>query len=539
MTSGVPPRDTSTLLDQNRLLMEEIQRRVSQLAAINAVASAVSRSLDLDQTLKTALEAVLGVVTVEATAISLVDEDTGELVLRAQQGLKLDFVSEPMRIPLGEGLSGRVVTEDRVIVTGDPSGDRRLAVPSFIQEQIKAQALVPMHARDRVIGVLSVMSHETYEFSDVEIAVLRAIADQVGIALENARLYDQVLQQQHRLSTIIQSADDAIIVTDSFGHIELLNAAAERLIITSPDKAIGMPLYNAPLLDTLRDKLRRVMNQTDAAPTVFEVSLTGDQTLTGIVSRLRSSSQVVQSEESEGWVVVLRDVTHLKRAEQLRLEFAQTAAHDLRNPLGVTLSALVMLKEFIDPADESANEIFEIATDAVNRMNSLLEDLLNLEQVDSGVDFELVLMDPRPMIEHVYTEMGPTMVGKGLVYDLDIADSFSHVKLSPNWFYRAISNYLNNASKYATSGSKITLRAFESNDELVIEVEDDGPGIPADVQSRVFDRFFRGKSKSTARGSGLGLAIVKSIAEAHQGRVYVRSQIGEGSTFGFALPLAR
>ena len=94
MTSGVPPRDTSTLLDQNRLLMEEIQRRVSQLAAINAVASAVSRSLDLDQTLKTALEAVLGVVTVEATAISLVDEDTGEVVSIERNEVIIDRETE-------------------------------------------------------------------------------------------------------------------------------------------------------------------------------------------------------------------------------------------------------------------------------------------------------------------------------------------------------------------------------------------------------------------------------------------------------------
>jgi len=152
--------DTDNLIYRNQLLSQEIRRRVDQLAAINTVAAAVSQSLDLEATMQTALEAVLNVIQVDSAGISLVNEAAGELVLRAQRGWKYDFVSQPMRIPLDKGMSGLVVHNDEVLVTGEVSNDPRLAVPEFAYEGIQAMALAPMHARGRVVGLLSVMNHK-------------------------------------------------------------------------------------------------------------------------------------------------------------------------------------------------------------------------------------------------------------------------------------------------------------------------------------------------------------------------------------------
>src|SRR6266704_1081685 len=131
-------------------LLEEVKRQTGQLSAIHTVTTAVSQTLDLNVTLQTALEAVLSVIPVDASGISMVDEAAGELVLRAQRGWRKDFVSKPMRIPLGQGLSGQAVTRDEVVITGDVTNDLRLAVPAFSEEKVQAQALAPMHARGRV-----------------------------------------------------------------------------------------------------------------------------------------------------------------------------------------------------------------------------------------------------------------------------------------------------------------------------------------------------------------------------------------------------
>jgi PAS domain S-box-containing protein len=530
--------DPKELLQQNRLLSEEIQRRVSQLAAINTVAASVSQSLDLEDTLQTALDAVLSIITVEAAGISLVDESAGKLILRAQRGLDLDFVSQPMSIKLGEGLSGRVVADDIVIVTGDIAQEARLAVPSFIKEKIKAQALAPMHARGRVIGVLSVMSHSEYAFSQAEIDVLKAIADQVGVALDNAQLYEEARQQQERLSTVIYSAADAIIATDADGHISLINDAAKFMFDVQAEKVIGMPLAEAPLESRLRSQLHHAMRNMSESASMFDVTMDSGRTLTAVVSRLRSNNPLDTGGDRDGWVVVMRDITRLKQAEEARMEFVQTAAHDLRNPLGVTMSALVMLQDYMQQQDPATMEIFQIATEAVNRMQTLLQDLLHLEQLQTTRNLDVVRMDIAPLLQSTVYDMSPALASRQQQVRVDIAAPLPPVDVSVEWLQRAITNYLSNAAKYTDEGSKIILHAREQNQELLIEVRDEGPGIPLAEQARLFERFYRVPSRNDdVIGSGLGLAIVKSIAKSHGGRVYVQSEPGQGSVFGIALPI--
>jgi len=169
--------DIQNLLAQNRLLSEEVKRRVDQLAAISAVATSVSQSLDLNQTLTVALQAVLDITNAEAGGISLTDERTGEVVLRAQQGWIHDFVSQrQIRVPLGKGMSGRVFAADDVIVWNDLSQAKELAVPSFREEPFQSIVMAPMHARGKIVGLLSLMSRYKSQFDDEIVGVLRAIA---------------------------------------------------------------------------------------------------------------------------------------------------------------------------------------------------------------------------------------------------------------------------------------------------------------------------------------------------------------------------
>src|SRR5476649_1830709 len=228
-------------------LAQEVKRQTGQLSAINTVTTAVSQTLDLNITLETAITAVLSVIPVDASGISMVDEVAGELVLRAQRGWKNDFVSQPMRIKLGQGLSGQAVSNDEVVITGDLDNDPRLVVPAIREEQVKAMVLAPMHARGKVVGILSVMSYTPYTFDRGEILVLQAIADQVGLALDNARLYEAAREQQSRLQAVLQSTADAIIATDGRGNISLINPAAAFLFQLTVNAVIGMPLLDAPL----------------------------------------------------------------------------------------------------------------------------------------------------------------------------------------------------------------------------------------------------------------------------------------------------
>lgn len=531
-------QDADSLIRRNQLLTEEIRRRVDQLAAINSVAAIVSQSLDLEITLQTALDAVLGVIPVQAAGISLVDLDAQELVLRAQRGWKFDFVTSPMRIPLGQGLSGMVVDNDEVVITGDLSNDPRLAVPAFAQEGVQAMAMVPMHARGRVVGILSVMNYAPYEFAPEEVTVLRAVADQVGVALDNARLYEKTKEQSSRLSAVLNSSGDAILATNHRGHISLVNSTAEMLFDVRRGDIIGQPLRSAPLHPKLREGLRRAMDFQENGDLVFEVTLEDGRFLSAIVSPVYAHKSIESDQEAEGWVMVVRDVTHLREAEQTRVNFIHAAAHDLRNPLGATLGALSMLQNDLGEMSEIHEEIISIGLQSVERMQDLIDNLLNLEHIESGVGLQSKIVDVPDLLERCMVDIQGCIMQHSQQLHLDIAKNIKPVIGDIHWLYRAMMNLLGNANKYTPNNGDITLRAYVKDGDLFLEVQDNGPGIPPEAQTRLFERFYRASNDEGIKGSGLGLAIVKSVAEQHGGRVFVQSRVGQGSTFGIILPVA-
>jgi two-component system phosphate regulon sensor histidine kinase PhoR len=536
--SGGQKTDDS-LAHRNKLLTQEIRRRVDQLSAINTVAAAISQSLDLEITLQTALDSVLGVITVEAAGISLIDEAAGELVLRAQRGWKYDFVTNPMRIPLGRGMSGSVIENDEVLITADPSADPRLIVPEFAEEGVQAMVMVPMHARGRVVGILSVMSYQPYHFTDEEITVLCAIADQVGVALDNARLYENTKEQTSRLGAVLNSSGDAIIATNNWGHISLINATAESMLNIIAEEMVGQALRDAPLHPRLREGLRRAMSNEAGGNTVFEITLEDGRFLSGIVSPVYAYQSPESSQEAEGWVMVVRDVTHLREAEQTRMDFIRAAAHDLRNPLSAAMGALAILDKDRETMPDLHQELVDIARQSVDRMQDLIDGLLNLERIESGVGLQSRPVDVRDLVERGVIDIQPSIQQRRQILKLDVPDHLPLIQGDIHWLHHALMNLLSNANKYALSGGTITIRAYVEDDRLVLEVEDNGPGVLPGEQARLFERFYRAPStEEKARGSGLGLAIVKSVVERHGGRVFVQSRVGQGSIFGMCFPLA-
>lgn len=527
--------DTQNLINQNLQLARELKQRIDQLAAIGTVATTVSQSLDLDLTLSTSLQAVLDVVGAEAGGISLIDETAGEVVLRAQRGWAQDFVSNPMRVPINRGMSGRVISTDNVVVNNHLDQTEPLAVPSFHNEQFRSIAMAPMHARGKIIGILSIMSSRPYRFSDENIEVLRAIADTVGVALDNARLYETSLEDQLRLSAVLHSSADGIIATDLHGRIQLINQTAEQLLGLSGESLLGEPLREASIHPNIRNSLLYSLSSNgENNNKTFRVSLDDDRMVSVLISPIYVDTQVEQDVSNDGWVLVLQDVTHLYQAEIARTRFIQAAAHDMRNPLGVTINAIDMLKHMIGQ-DEKYTEILDIAMIGVQRIQILIDDLLNLEHIESGYGSNLQEMHIGEVINEVVAEIRPSFDDKQIMLSIEIQPNLPLLYIDRRWIVRAIMNYLDNAYKYGFHGMQVVLRVFLNKPMLHVEVADNGPGIPFEIQPRLFERFYRASPDGDIPGTGLGLAIVKSVAETHGGSAYVQSRPGQGSIFGFTL----
>ncbi len=199
---------------ENARLHVEVRRRADHMAALNSVSATVSQSLDLETTLNTALDKALEVVGFEAGAISLVDEEAQDLSIRVHRGWRQQDLASNMHLRLGQGLSGQAVVTGEVIVTGSLENESRLAVPQVRQEGVQAMALAPMRARGRVVGVLGVMSYEPRTIAPQSINVIRSIADQIGVAIDNAQLFARVTRRSQQLALLNEVARDVLATLD-------------------------------------------------------------------------------------------------------------------------------------------------------------------------------------------------------------------------------------------------------------------------------------------------------------------------------------
>ncbi|MFN8597011.1 MAG: GAF domain-containing protein [Anaerolineae bacterium] len=212
--------DQAAVAIENARLYAESQRRAEHMAILNSVAATVSQSLDLEATLQAALDKALDVVGVEAGAISLIDEDTHELIIRVHRGWHQQDLANNVRVPIGQGLSGQAALMDEVIVTGSLDDEPRLAVPQVRQEGVQSMVLAPMHARGRVMGVLGVMSYRPHRFAPQAVAVIKSIADQIGVAIDNAQLYERETYRAAQLELINDVARDIIAPLDLADRLE-------------------------------------------------------------------------------------------------------------------------------------------------------------------------------------------------------------------------------------------------------------------------------------------------------------------------------
>jgi PAS domain S-box-containing protein len=548
--------DPHALLIENRYLVDEVRRQVKLLAAVNRVVTEVSQSLNLQHTLDTALEVVCEAAQAEAGGISLIDEAAGEIVLRAQRGWLRDFVRErPMRVPLGRGLSGRVISNDEVFVNNNLDETTQFAVPSFRDEHFRSMAMAPMHARGKIIGILSIMSLRPNSFDRATVDMLRNIADTVAVAIDNARLYEIALENQHQLSAVLHSTADGIIATDQSGRIKLVNAAAQDMLLTSESQLIGLPLRDAPIPANIRESLRFALSTREAVDhdrpvtnRAFRVTTDAGRVLSVLASPILVESQLDPA-RPDGWVIVLQDVTHLQEAELARTEFMKSAAHDIRNPLGTALNALEILRRMEkmsapQPSNSAEpDEVIEIALNSVQRVRAMIDNLLHLENVQAGVGFALTEVDFDDLIQEISADIYPRLCEKHLRYHVDCEADLPITLADRKQIVQALRSYLDNAIRYAPDHGEVRLRIFVEppsdpggDPMLHIEVSDSGPGIPLELQARLFERFYRADSRST--GAGLGLALVRTVAEVHGGRVYVHSGVGQGSVFGMTIRIA-
>jgi PAS domain S-box-containing protein len=337
-----------------------------------------------------------------------------------------------------------------------------------------------------------------------------------------------------QVDAVLRAVADGIITTDRTGVITLVNPAAERLFSVSADQAVGRHLRD--LNPSLGHWLARALNEKHTMPMVFELEIGDGNHYFASLAPVPGKGR-----QRAGWVIALQDVTPLKKLEAWKSDAIQTAAHDLRDPLNLITGAANLLLDTLTEATPEQEECFAMIRSGAERMSKLIEQLLNLEHAESGVEIATARIDLHRLVARMAEEFKHAAKEKGVRLEFEGQPATAEVEGDESWLHRAAANLVSNAVKYTPDGGRVCLRYREAEGQGIVEVSDTGPGIPIAAQARLFQRFYRVEGESTRQnpGSGLGLAIVKTIVERHGGRVWVSSAEGQGSTFGFMVPLVK
>jgi PAS domain S-box-containing protein len=332
------------------------------------------------------------------------------------------------------------------------------------------------------------------------------------------------------LDTILNATPDGLIAIDTNYTVTFVNSAAETLLHTTRDDLLGKPLNQASIHAHLRDQLLLAVAACHSEQSTPCYATLDDTCVLFVkVSPFTDDS-------SQGWVIQLQDVTVQRQAELSRAKFLYTAGHDMRNPLSISLSSLITLGKMLKDRDAATDEVFQLAMGGIERLQMILEDVLQLEYIETGYNFRCREFHILDVLHEIQKESESTFIQKAVTLEVSVAPDIPLLQADVRLFKRAIHSYLENAIKLTPSGGRVILTLHAQGDQLIVEVQDSGEAISDDAHARIFERFYRMSGDKSA-GSGLTFAIVKAIAQAHGGDVYIRSVAGNGNIFGFRVPV--
>ena len=327
-----------------------------------------------------------------------------------------------------------------------------------------------------------------------------------------------------RVEAILQEVQTAIVVVDEGNSILMSNVAAHAALGLGKD-ARGRPVGESIPHTAVRSMFAEVRRTGRAIRS--EVSIKDG----------RAFNVHLTPVPGVGQVLMMQDITHLKELDRIKSEYVTTVSHDLRTPL-TTVQGYVELLPRAGPMNEQQQGFILRVRQGIEMITNLLDKLLDVERLEAGPEMEMAPCDLNQVIDEAVRDVRPQAENK--YRELAWKPSESMLLVSGNAYRlrQVMDNLLGNAIKYTGEGGRIALSTTVDGGHVVVNVADDGIGIPREQQSLVFDKFYRVESDENLdiAGAGLGLAIVKTVIEAHGGRVWVESNPGAGSTFSFVLP---
>ena len=527
--------DQASVAVLNARLYTESQRTARVMSALADGAAAINTSLEMPDVWRRILNQTMQALQVETVALGLLEAD-GELVFQAAAGQNSGNILR-RKIPAGQGLVGLVAREGRGLVVPNVSQDKRYGeVDKFAGIELRAVAIAPLQAEGKVIGVLEAINPISKTFDPDAIVVMTGLGSLAGTTIQNARLFKRLQQAHQRYRQLFEDSIDPIVITDWDGKILEANRQAVRLTGYDQKKLREMSIEQ--LHEIQRDKVgQKFESLREGDGSLYESALIkqNDDSVPVEVHARR-----VEFEETDSLQWIFRDITARKELDGLRDDMTAMIYHDLRSPLANIVSSLDMLST-MTTQDETSQSMLTIATNSTARIQRLINSLLDISRLESGMQvLDQKSVDPALLVGEAIHDVEPASVGRRQILDKRLGAALPLVFVDVDMIYRVFVNLLENAIKFTPAEGRVEIGGrVEDADWIKMWVRDNGPGIPAAEQMRVFEKFTRLRGTDKPGGLGVGLAFCRLAVMAHGGHIWLESEAGKGSTFWLTLPIAR
>ena len=501
-----------------------VRSLVDELNLLLEASLSVARSLNLDESLPPILEG----------ALSVTDAEGARLLLLPFDGRYDKFQS----FSAGSGAADMsaldtdilklIKSEGEMIAIENVSRARTVLNVRTSTYPLQAVIALPLLHEANLLGVLWLGYSASHHFSPEESNLLTTLAGQAAVAVANARLFETSEGGRQQLAAILTATPDAVIVTDSRLRILLLNPAAKDLF-ELPEEDIRGRRINEMIH---HPQLAVALRASDERTSAHEIKLADGRTFSASTSSIfRQDGSII------GRLAVLRDVTDFKQLDRQKTDAIAAVSHDLKNPLSLMHGYATMLP-MVGKLNVRQREFSKKIVVGVEQMSKLIEDVLDLQRIESILGSDLETHRFEELTQNVLEEARPTAIAKGIQLEYSLADEIRPVSGDESLLRRAIRHLIDNGVRYTKAGGTVRVHVDMRADDVVLSVTDNGVGISRADQDRLFERFYRvsGQQDGEYVGSGLGLTFVKSISERHGGRVWLESQLGQGSTFFLSLP---
>ncbi len=532
---------------------EALSRRVGQLMALASVSHELTATVNQTQICTMVLQFALNATYTHIGTVMLKD-DLGELDVLAQAGY------HPLESVSRRDLLRQWVTLE-ALRTGEPVFVPDLSSRSDIKPlmpSLKAQLAAPIVRAGEIIGVITVESEKLGAFPQEDKEFVQQLSDQAVIAIDNARLFQDITETRDRIQLIIDNMSEPMMLIDRAGKISMANPHVDRLGLhidlvrnQTVESLLSYPGFQFAeklgfrTADEVKSTLRGLGKplvphypsssfriETSGEPTYFQRNILPVRGADGT---------------TVGMLFVYYDQTETRKLAQAREDFARMIIHDLRGPLTAVTTSLKLMNDII-PEDSEYKTVVETSSTAgrraIKKLLNRVDSLLDVAKMESGqLELDTQPAELATMIDSACVELSPLAHELSVEVRSEIPDGFTLMDVDTDKVERVLLNMLDNALKFSPEGGVVTMRAHPPGTRGAppnftrIEVIDQGPGVPEAARATLFDRFVQVQGRSgRRRGSGLGLTFCRLVIEAHGGKIWIEDNPEGGSLFAFTLP---